>query len=181
MAMAPAAFGKGAAAVIDWFFIALTAAAAAVVVLLMTGDARPPVLERLLPQGAQKAARRPLLHAFSERVASLRIGVLLKEYAEKTHPQLIFSDVVALCLLGLLAGGLAGALFLPAGPMTLLAAAAGPLTVDRVLLKMHGRRSARISQQLPEALQIQTSALRAGNSLVQSLRGVAQRARPPLA
>jgi tight adherence protein B len=127
-----------------------------------------------------RPARRPLLTGIARRVAGTGPGARLARLAAAAHPGRRFSDVLVLWLCGLLGGAIAGRVLLAGGPLVVLAALAGPVVADRAAARWGGRRSLRIEQQLPEALALQASALRAGHSLAQSLRRVADEVASPL-
>ncbi len=129
---------------------------------------------------APPTQRRPLLAPASERFARTRAGQRLAGYASRVHPAFSFSDVFTIGLAAMLAGALAGFLLLPFGPLPLVSMLAGPVLADRVFIQLNGRRTARMEKQLPEALALQSSALRAGNSLLGSLRYLAEEPGPPL-
>jgi len=124
--------------------------------------------------------RRSLLAAPAATFAGTRSGARLAAYAALAHPALAFSDVFAICIASVLAGGIAGVVFVPIGPLPLLAALAGPVFADRLFIHINGRRTAKIEKQLPGCLAMQAAALRAGNSVVTSLRLIAAEAKPPL-
>ncbi len=67
-----------------------------------------------------------------------------------------------------------------AGLWTVVTAVGSPYAVDRFFTKLHGNRAARIEKQLPEALSLQASVLRAGQSLGRSLRVLAEETKAPL-
>lgn len=125
-------------------------------------------------------ARRALLGGAAERLRATRIGNRLASYAEKAHPSLPFSDVVALLLASAVAGGLAGRALFGGSALAFAGALAGPVALDRFGVRIGVRRTLRLEQQLPDALALQAAALRAGHSIVRSLRVVAGESRPPL-
>jgi len=116
------------------------------------------------------AERRPWLKGLADAISRTGPGRRLAAYATASHPAMPFAEVVTIGLAAILAGGLAGVVLFPAGPLPLLGALFGPVIADRVLIRLGGVRSGRLEKQLPEALALQAAALRAGNSLTQSLR-----------
>ncbi|MGH2667654.1 MAG: type II secretion system F family protein, partial [bacterium] len=89
--------------------------------------------------------------------------------------------VIGLWMGGVAGGAVAGLAVFGRGPLALACALGGPPLVDRLLVRWQGRRGLRLDRQLPEALELQASALRAGHSLVGSLRTLALELHPPLA
>ena len=82
-------------------------------------------------------------------------------------------DFVLLLLAGALAGGALGLLL--AGPLVgLLLAASVPLVAKLALGVLTSRRQRAFADQLEDSLQLMSSGLRAGHSLLQALHGVAQ-------
>ncbi|MEO7803994.1 MAG: type II secretion system F family protein [Actinomycetota bacterium] len=122
----------------------------------------------------------PILAGVAERLAATSTGERLNAYATKVHPNVAFHDVVAFILIGLIGGALVGSLVFGDGPLVLASIAGGPLIIDRIGVKLGGRRTSRLEQQLPEALSLQSSALKAGHSTSQSLRAIANQSAPPL-
>jgi tight adherence protein B len=92
----------------------------------------------------------------------------------------LFSDVLAWGLAAMLAGSLLGLLVFGRGLPAILVAIAAPILADRILIRVRGSRAARIEKQLADALALQASALRAGQSLIRSLRIVIEGVKPPL-
>ncbi|MGI8427136.1 MAG: type II secretion system F family protein [Actinomycetota bacterium] len=137
---------------------------------------------RALGHAAESASQqqRPFLTGPAARFAGTGLGARLKAYAALAHPTLAFSDVFAIFMASVLAGGIAGVVFVPIGPLPLLLALAGPLLADRLFIHINGRRTAKIEKQLPGTLAMQAAALRAGNSVATSLRLVAAETKPPL-
>lgn len=131
-------------------------------------------------QAPQDGRRRALLESTAARFAETRAGRALANYAARAHPVVPFSDVFAISAAGLLLGAMVGILLFPIGPLPLLSALAGPLIADRIYIHKNGKRIARIEKELPESLALQAAALRAGNSLIGSLRILAAEPRPPL-
>lgn len=126
------------------------------------------------------SSRRSLLLVPSERFRRTPPGAGLASYAERVHPTIPFSDVVALLLASVVGGALAGSLLFRGGPLVVVAALGGPVFLDRIMIRLSGRRTYRLEQQLPDALALQSAALKAGHSLVRSLRVVARESKPPL-
>lgn len=124
--------------------------------------------------------KRAMLEKLAARFADTRPGERLARYAQRNHPAIPFSDVFATALAGLLAGGMLGVIIFPLGPLPLLSALAGPVVADRYYIRKNGKRVARIEKDLSEALALQAAALRAGNSLVGSLRIMAGESSGPL-
>lgn len=125
--------------------------------------------------------QRVLLQSIALRVANTQQGARLSSYAASNHPGVPFSDFLAIGMAGVIGGGLAGMLVFGGGIAALAFAVGAPFALDRAFLRLHGRRSARMEQQLPEALALQAGTLRAGHSLIRSLRVVGSEAKPPLA
>lgn len=129
---------------------------------------------------ARPAARGPLLEGLAERIASTALGSRLRAHAVASHPSVRFSDYVALALASMLATALAMWILTTRMAAVIPAALVAPIAVDRIAARIHGTRSARIEKQLPDALGLQAGALRAGQSLLKSLRIVADETKPPL-
>ena len=128
----------------------------------------------------RRAPGGPLLDGWAARVAETRRGGRFRDWATIHHPGVPFSDVIATALAGMFAGLLAGGLVFGGLLGPLLGAVTGPYLAHRVFMKVHGNRAARIEKQLPEALSLQASVLRAGQSLDRSLRVLAGETRSPL-
>jgi tight adherence protein B len=124
--------------------------------------------------------RAPLLEGVASRVEATSWGRYLAQHAARSYPGIVFSDALAWLVSGSIAGALVGWLLFGGGPPAVLSALAGPVVVDRALARHEGRRARRREHQLPEALFVQSAALRAGNSLVSSLRAVAGDVSEPL-
>lgn len=131
-------------------------------------------------QPSTKTERKSILAGVADRLAATLPGHRLSAYASKAHPSIPFHDVVAFALIGLIGGGLVGSLVFGGGPLVLVSAVAGAPIIDRIGVKLGGRRTSRLEQQLPEALSLQSSALKAGHSTTRSLRAVAKQCGPPL-
>lgn len=116
-----------------------------------------------------KAERSPLLAGLAGRLE----GTRLHKMASDRHPSLLFSDYLALLLIGAVGGGIAASILFGGGMTTLIAACLGAPAADRIALQLASRRSQKLEQQLPEALALQAAALRAGRSTLGSLRSVA--------
>lgn len=115
-----------------------------------------------------KQERSPLLAGIAARLE----GTRLHRMASERHPALLFSDYLALLLIGAIGGGIAGSILFGSAMTTVIAACLGPPAADRIALQMASRRSQKLEQQLPEALALQAAALRAGRSTLGSLRSV---------
>lgn len=131
-------------------------------------------------QRRDKKARRPMLSGLGERIARTQRGAVVSRWVASRHPAIAFSDAIAAGAAGGLAGGLVGSLVFGGGAMTLLGASLGPVAVDRLALRWGDRRVARLEQQLPDALLVQAAALRAGHSILRSLRAVSEEIPSPL-
>jgi tight adherence protein B len=127
----------------------------------------------------ERGNREPLLTGLAEAVARNRFGRKLAARAARLHPSRPFSDVLALWSSGAIGGVIAGWLLF-GGPLPILLAGAAPLIIDRVMIRAGGRRTARLEQQLPQAFSLQSSALRAGNSLTATLRMMSHELPAPL-
>lgn len=130
--------------------------------------------------GRPKRVRGPLLTAVAARVARTYLGGRIEVYALRAHPGVLFSDVLAWGFVAVLGSGLAGWLLLGRGLPAALLALVAPAVLDRLVVRLRGSRASRLEKQLPESLALQASALRAGQSLVRSLRIVEEAAKPPL-
>lgn len=139
------------------------------------------LLQRLYSSAeiARPAARGPLLEGLAQRIASTELGARLQNHASASHPSVLFSDYVALALASTLAVALTTWILTARIVVVLPAALAAPVAVDRMAARIHGSRSGRIERQLPDALGLQAGALRAGQSLVKSLRILAEETKPP--
>lgn len=139
-------------------------------------------LLRRLDVGTERATRerKPLLEGFARTFGQTRGGMILRDYAESHHPSRPFSDVVALLLIGMLAGAIAGWMLFGTALLTVLSAIAGPITMGRIAARFESRRAVEIEQALPDALDLQAAALRAGNSTVGSLRVLEREIGSPL-
>ncbi|MVA76534.1 type II secretion system protein F [Auraticoccus sp. F435] len=99
---------------------------------------------------------------------------LLERAGVKMAPQDLLLRVVGAALAALVLGSLL------AGPLVgLLLAAAVPLAVKIALGVLETRRQKAFADQLEDSLQLMSSGLRAGHSLLQALNGVAQEAEQP--
>jgi Flp pilus assembly protein TadB len=131
-------------------------------------------------QVASRIQGRSLIEPFATRFATTRWGVRLQEYAVRNHPGVSFSEVCTLALIGLCGGFLLGSLLFGVSVPSLIAALGGPIAIDLLAQRRHGKRTSRMEQQLPDALALQASALRAGRSLIHSLRTVEGAGKAPL-
>lgn len=131
-------------------------------------------------QRHHKKERRPMLSGLGERIARTQRGEVVSRWVSSRHPAIAFSDAIAAGAAGGLAGGLVGSLAFGGGAMTLLGASLGPVAVDRLALRWGDRRVARLEQQLPDALLVQAAALRAGHSILRSLRALSEETASPL-
>lgn len=169
-----AAFGASASVLLAFVGIAKSLRRAEVARVLQRWDPSPK-----RRRGKARARSEPILAGLAEAVARNRFGSRLAARAARLHPSRPFSDVLALWSSGAIAGAIAGWLLF-GGPLPILLAIAAPLIVDRVMIRAGGRRTARMEQQLPQAFSLQSSALRAGNSLTATLRMMSQELPPPL-
>lgn len=126
------------------------------------------------------AGKRSLFAGRAERISSTGWGAKLAGRAAIDHPGYLFSDVLAIGIASIIGGGLGGALLFGALPAILGLGVLAPLLVNRFFIHLHGNRAARIEKQLPAALALQASALRAGQSVSRSLRIVASGSKAPL-
>jgi len=133
----------------------------------------------LLPRTVEKVERTPVLEGFAKRVGETKVGARLRLHVDRSHPDLSFSDALTWGMATSIGGWLVGS-FLFGPPISWLAGFAAPVVADRVKVRLSGRRIQRIEHQLPEALALQSSALRAGHSLVRSLQIVASQTKSPL-
>lgn len=131
-------------------------------------------------QRRHQRERAPILKGLGERIATTQRGSWLYSRLASRHPAVAFSDALAAGTAGLLAGVLVGSLVFGGGSMAVLGGLAGPMVVDRLALRWGGRRVARLEQQLPDALLVQAAALRAGHSILRSLRAVSEEIASPL-
>lgn len=126
---------------------------------------------QVLPRASVgKRPRRVLLAGIAERMGSTRLGGRLAAHAERVHPARSFSDMLAIWISGAVGGGLAAGVLFRSTPLVVALTFAGPLIADRLMIRLGGRRTARLEQQLPEAFAKQASALRAGHSTSASIR-----------
>jgi tight adherence protein B len=152
------------------------------VLLLMTpGPPRLPADRRRPPQeGHQSLLTRLTNHttALIEGIMSRRGAAggmtLLDEAGLRTRPQ----DYVLLALVAAVVLGGAG--LIAVGPLLAVLIAAVVMVCSRLLLTvLAGRRRAAFADQLEETLQLMSSNLRAGHSLLQSLASVAEESEEP--
>lgn len=121
-----------------------------------------------------------LLGGLGRRIERTSWGGKLARLAAQVHPGFAFSDVVAVGLASVVGGGLAGALVFGALPAVFGLSVVAPWVVNRIFIHLHGNRAARMEKQLPSALTLQASALRAGQSVSRSLRIVGTGSKAPL-
>ncbi len=141
------------------------------------------LLQRLEVQAAstpRRAPGGPLLEGWAVKVAATRRGAGVQRRAEAHHPGVPFSDVLAIGLASALGGWMFAAFMFGGGLVPIIAAVVTPYAVDRFFQKLHGNRATRIERQLSEALSLQASVLRAGQSLSRSLRILAEETKAPL-
>jgi tight adherence protein B len=173
-----AAFGASVSIVLAFFGIAKSVRRAEVSRVLQRWES--PRRKRSAVRTSRQRDKQPLLTAVADAVARNRLGRKLAARAARLHPTRPLSDVLALWSSGVIGGGIAGSLLFGAGPLPILLAVVAPLIVDRVMIRAGGRRTARLEQQLPQAFALQSSALRAGNSLTATLRIMSQELPAPL-
>jgi tight adherence protein B len=159
----------------------------AAITLLATMRARSHAaksLARLGPQPSlreEQPGRRVLLQGMADKLARTRWGPRLGSYAASAHPGLPFSDLLAIGMAGVVGGGIAGWVMFGGGIPAVAVAVGTPFALERAFLRVRGRRTTRMEQQLPEALALQAGTLRAGHSLIRSLRVLGAETKPPLA
>jgi tight adherence protein B len=116
-----------------------------------------------------KLASSPTLDAF---LRSLKLSVRLEALLEQTELEMTVAQLLALCgggvFVGLVLGFLADAGFTMFVPVVLF----GLLPIFYVLFK-RTQRSTRLSEQLPDALEMMARSLRAGHALSSSFKMVA--------
>jgi tight adherence protein B len=173
-----AAFGASVSIVLVFFGIAKSVRRAEVARILQRWEG--PRRKTSAVRTSRQQDKQPLLTGLADAVARNRFGRKLAARAARLHPSRPFSDVLALWSSGVIGGGIAGSLLFGAGPLPILLAVVAPLIVDRVMIRAGGRRTARLEQQLPQAFALQSSALRAGNSLTATLRIMSQELPAPL-
>lgn len=144
------------------------AASLAVLGLALGLEAGP---SRRIDPGSRERAARP--------VGPGGAAARLASYAARSYPSVPLHHSAALWSAGAGAGALAGITAF-GFPFGMPAALAGILVADRTLVRLEERRQARLEGQLPDALLLQASALRAGRSMPSSLRVLAAEVPPPL-
>jgi tight adherence protein B len=142
-------------------------------------------LARLRPAGPtrdrpSRSQDGSFLSSIAARVSATRFGRTLDGHAERRYPGFAFSDVIAWGLASMIGGGLLGFLVFGGGPLVIAMTLAGPPLADRIVVRLGGRRSAKLEQQLPDAFALQAAALRAGHSTTRSLELLAREVSPPL-
>ena len=127
-------------------------------------ESRPKLLQQATTTVTQAIAR------LLGRRGTVGSGAVALELAGvKMKPQ----DFVLLLIAGTLAAGALGVLL--AGPLVgVLLAAAVPLAAKGALSMLTSRRQRAFADQLEDSLQLMSSGLRAGHSLLQALHGVSQ-------
>lgn len=128
----------------------------------------------------RRAPGDPALEGWSRRFARNPAGARLERWAAIHHPGVPFSDILAVALAGLIGGGLLGALLFRRAWLAAALALITPVVTERVFARVQGSRTSRIEKQLPEALALQAGALRAGQSLIRSVRIVQGGTKAPL-
>jgi tight adherence protein B len=174
-----AAIGASATMLLALFGVAKSIRRAEVARVLERWQGAETKCGRALPR-VRHDEKRSLLSGVTERFSRTGIGRKLASRAARNHPSRPFSDVLALWTSGAIGGGVAGWALFGGGPLPIILVVSGPVVVDRVMVRAGGRRTARIEQQLPEAFALQSSALRAGNSLSATLHIMSQEIPPPL-
>ncbi|MCA1840381.1 MAG: type II secretion system F family protein [Actinomycetota bacterium] len=124
--------------------------------------------------------RRSLLEPMALAFGNTWAGQRLRIYSEREHPGAAFSEVFTYVLIGLVGGFVVGVAVFGISPPSILSSLGGPVVIDFFAKRHHGRRTARLEQQLPASLALQASSLRAGRSLVHSLRDLSADAKAPL-
>ena len=158
----------------------VVAAASAVKALHAQRHTRVALRRLRKSEPVEKKPTRSILEPVANRFAGTATGSRLQRYAAKKHPGVAFSEVFTFVLIGITGGFLLGSLLFGATVVSMMLAIAGPGVIDLLAQRRHGKRTARLEQQLPEALALQASALRAGRSLVHSLRTLESDVKAPL-
>lgn len=133
-------------------------------------------------EGVQILRRRRL--ARSPLIDELLAGWPLMERLEKRLDQTDLDASVAQILawmLALAAGGVLVGAVLGSPPLALAAGALGPLVPLVVIASARDQRARKISDQLPDALEMMARAIKAGHALPSSFKLVAQECPPPVA
>lgn len=130
---------------------------------------------------AENRSRRAFLTGPAERLERTRFGSKLAAHARRVHSARTFSDVLAIWTCGAVGSGMLAGILFESGPMVVAFCLAGPLIADRLMIRLGGRRTARLEQQLPEAFARQASALRAGHSTSASIRMLSSDMPSPIA
>lgn len=129
---------------------------------------------------AARTRRVPILQGPAQAFSRRAWGAKLAARTARDHPGVAFSDVLAFGLCAVTGGALAGALIFGAPVPAVGLSLVSPFILDRFFIRLHGSRGARMERQLPAALALQAAALRAGQSLVGSLRIVGAASKAPL-
>jgi tight adherence protein B len=104
----------------------------------------------------------------------------LEQLVEQAHVDLTVAQLLVLSAMAALAGGTA--LGILGGPVAgLVGALAGALTPTLVVMSIRRRRSAKMSEQLPDALDMMARSLRAGHALPSAFKLVASEMPNPVA
>ena len=125
-------------------------------------------------EGATTAVSQALARLLGRRGTAGSGALALELAGVRMKPQ----DFVLLLIAGALAAGALGLLL--AGPLLgVLLAAVVPLVAKLALSMLTSRRQRAFADQLEDSLQLMSSGLRAGHSLLQSLHGVSREMPPP--
>lgn len=125
-------------------------------------------------------SRRAWLEGPAAVLSKTRTGRAIETYRASVHPMVTFSDLIAWTLSSLVAGSLVGILIFGSSPLAVIVMVCGPVVLDRIGRGRSTRVLTKLEGQLPEALALQASSLRAGRSLLGSLEMVGERMSPPL-
>lgn len=136
-----------------------------------------PTPETTLLREARYASR-PGLDAF---VRSLPLSSRIEHLLEQTDSRLTVAQVMGYSVLAAVVAAAATVVLQAGAWMSALAAAAGASAPTLLLLSARDRRTRRISEQLPEALDMMSRSLRAGHALTSAFELVAQEMPEPVA
>jgi tight adherence protein B len=167
-----------------WVGTVSCATSIALLVLLLAGPRRPKVPLSRLDPGALPARTRLTVaaedtSALAERVLH-RLGRSgqLQGALEKAGMQIPPADVVVITAAGALGAGVLGLLI--GGPLLgLLLAGAAPATAVLIIGRRRRQRQAAFADQLDDALQLTSSSLRAGHSVLRALDAVSRDTEAP--